>query len=80
MDSGRSTDAPTQLGTQAESLTDAATTSTEWALELRGLRREFGDTVAVDDIDLRVPHGSFLGVVGPNGTGEKTTALSMARG
>lgn len=49
------------------------------ALELRGLRREFGDKVAVDDLDLSVPAGSFYGVVGPNGAG-KTTALSMAVG
>jgi ABC-2 type transport system ATP-binding protein len=47
------------------------------ALELVGLRREFADKVAVDSIDLRVPPGSFFGLVGPNGAG-KTTALSMA--
>jgi ABC-2 type transport system ATP-binding protein len=50
-----------------------------WALELRGLRRVFGDKVAVNDLDLQVPHGSFFGMVGPNGAG-KTTALSMAVG
>ncbi|WP_154793521.1 ABC transporter ATP-binding protein [Occultella kanbiaonis] len=49
------------------------------ALELRGLRREFGEKVAVDDVDLAVPAGSFFGMVGPNGAG-KTTALSMAVG
>lgn len=54
-------------------------TTTPWALEMRGLRREFGDKLAVNDIDLRVPPGSFFGVVGPNGAG-KTTALSMAVG
>jgi len=49
------------------------------ALEMRSLRREFGDKVAVDDIDLSIPVGSFFGMVGPNGAG-KTTALSMAVG
>ena len=49
------------------------------ALELRALRRDFGDKTAVDDIDLEVPMGSFFGLVGPNGAG-KTTALSMAVG
>lgn len=49
------------------------------ALEMRALRREFGEKVAVDDIDLTVPMGSFFGIVGPNGAG-KTTALSMAVG
>lgn len=49
------------------------------ALELRGLRKRFGNTVAVDGIDLTIPAGSFFGVVGPNGAG-KTTTLSMATG
>ncbi|MBO3103929.1 ABC transporter ATP-binding protein [Cellulomonas fengjieae] len=51
----------------------------QWALELVDLRREFAEKVAVDDMVLRVPYGSFYGVVGPNGAG-KTTALSMAVG
>lgn len=49
------------------------------ALRLTGLRKAFGDRVAVDDVDLVVPPGSFFGLVGPNGAG-KTTALSMAVG
>ncbi len=35
------------------------------ALEIVGLRKAFGDTVAVDDVDLIVPRGSFFGLVGP---------------
>jgi ABC-2 type transport system ATP-binding protein len=49
------------------------------ALRLTGLTKAFGDTVAVDRVDLTVPAGSFFGLVGPNGAG-KTTALSMAAG
>jgi ABC-2 type transport system ATP-binding protein len=49
------------------------------ALTLLGLRKSFGDTVAVADIDLTVSRGAFLGLVGPNGAG-KTTLLSMATG
>ena len=49
------------------------------ALGLRGLRKTFGPTIAVDGIDLDIPAGSFYGVVGPNGAG-KTTTLSMATG
>jgi ABC-2 type transport system ATP-binding protein len=60
-------------------MSDDTAFSSDWALELRGLRRVFGDKVAVDDIDLAVPPGSFFGLVGPNGAG-KTTALSMAVG
>jgi ABC-2 type transport system ATP-binding protein len=49
------------------------------ALELNGLRKEFGPKVAVRDVTLAVPPGSFFGLVGPNGAG-KTTSLSMAVG
>jgi ABC-2 type transport system ATP-binding protein len=48
-------------------------------LSIEGLRRRFGSTVAVDDVDLEVPAGSFYGIVGPNGAG-KTTTLSMVTG
>src|SRR6476659_1009886 len=43
------------------------------ALETRGLRRTFGDVVAVDGIDLAVPRGSLYGFLGPNGAGKSTT-------
>jgi ABC-2 type transport system ATP-binding protein len=49
------------------------------ALELVGLHKRFGQKVAVADLSLRVPTGSFYGLVGPNGAG-KTTTLSMATG
>ena len=49
------------------------------ALQLAGLLKRFGETTAVDHVDLTVPRGSFFGLVGPNGAG-KTTSLSMAVG
>ncbi|RJQ86818.1 ABC transporter ATP-binding protein [Amycolatopsis panacis] len=49
------------------------------AMGLYGLTKRFGTTVAVDEVRLEVPRGSFFGLVGPNGAG-KTTALSMAVG
>ncbi|MBS1673208.1 MAG: ATP-binding cassette domain-containing protein [Actinobacteria bacterium] len=51
----------------------------EPALLVRGLVKRFGDTVAVDAIDLTVPVRSFYGIVGPNGAG-KTTTLSIIAG
>ncbi|QFG23358.1 ABC transporter ATP-binding protein [Actinomadura sp. WMMB 499] len=51
----------------------------EPALRADGLRRTFGDHVAVDDVHLTVPAGSFYGLVGPNGAG-KTTTLAMVVG
>ncbi len=49
------------------------------AVSVRGLRKAFGAKVAVQGLDLDVPHGCFFGLVGPNGAG-KTTSLSMMTG
>ncbi len=49
------------------------------AIEATALVKTFGDTRAVDGIDLRVPAGSIYGVLGPNGAG-KTTTLRMLLG
>ena len=49
------------------------------ALQLHGLSKEFGSTVAVNDVNLSVGPGTCWGLVGPNGAG-KTTLLSMAVG
>src|ERR1700678_999513 len=48
-------------------------------IEARGLRKAFGDKVALDGIDLRVEEGRILGLIGPNGAG-KTTALNAILG
>src|SRR5213083_852058 len=48
-------------------------------IEARGLRKVFGTTVALDNIDLRVEEGRILGMIGPNGAG-KTTALNAILG
>ncbi len=56
-----------------------AASSVTAAVAARELWKRFGVTVAVAGISLRVPAGSFFGLVGPNGAG-KTTALSMMTG
>jgi ABC-2 type transport system ATP-binding protein len=43
------------------------------AISTSGLRKVFGDLVAVDGLDLAVPRGSFYGFLGPNGAGKSTT-------
>ncbi|WP_327235501.1 ATP-binding cassette domain-containing protein [Streptomyces sp. NBC_01317] len=51
-------------------------TTTDLAIETRGLVKVFGGHRAVDGIDLAVPAGTVYGVLGPNGAG-KTTAVKM---
>ena len=46
-------------------------------LEARGLRKTYGDTVALDGVDLRVEEGRVLGIVGPNGAGKSTALHAM---
>ena len=48
-------------------------------IEARGLRKTFGTTIALDNVDLRVEPGRILGLIGPNGAG-KTTALNAILG
>lgn len=45
-------------------------------IEVRGLRKEYGDFVAVDNLSFSVDKGQIFGIVGPNGAG-KTTTLKM---
>jgi ABC-2 type transport system ATP-binding protein len=48
-------------------------------LECRGLRRRFGQLVAVDGVGFRIAVGETYGLLGPNGAG-KTTTISMIAG
>jgi ABC-type glutathione transport system ATPase component len=47
-------------------------------LEAVGLRKRFGDFVAVDDVTLSLAPGGSLAVVGESGSGKTTTALMLA--
>ena len=48
-------------------------------IEARGLRKVFGTTLALNNVDLRVEEGQILGIIGPNGAG-KTTLLNAILG
>ncbi|HRC62936.1 MAG TPA: ABC transporter ATP-binding protein [Dehalococcoidia bacterium] len=48
-------------------------------IEVEGLRKTYGATVAVDDVSLEVQQGEIFGLVGPNGAG-KTTAVECLQG
>ena len=46
---------------------------TDAAIQAEGLVRTFGETVALDGVDLVVPEGRVVGLLGPNGAGKTTT-------
>ncbi len=45
----------------------------DYAIEVDGLAKTFGDFTAVGHISFRVPRGSIFGFLGPNGAGKSTT-------
>ncbi|MEV0704326.1 ABC transporter ATP-binding protein [Saccharopolyspora sp. NPDC050389] len=56
-----------------------APTAGDLAARTAGLRKTYGRTVAVAGVDLAVPRGGVVGVLGPNGSG-KTTTIRMLLG
>ncbi len=48
-------------------------------LRIRGLRKRYGDVIAVDGIDLDAGAGECFGILGPNGAG-KTTTIEICEG
>jgi daunorubicin resistance ABC transporter ATP-binding subunit len=48
------------------------------AIEVRGLRKSFGQVVALDGLDLRVQTGTVFGLLGPNGAGKTTLVRILA--
>lgn len=58
--------------------TKQASTNTVFAIEARGLVKNFGKKRAVNGVDLLVPKGTVYGVLGPNGAGKTTTIRMLA--
>ena len=48
------------------------------AIETRGLAKRFGDTRALDGVDLQIRPGTVYGLLGPNGAGKTTTIRILA--
>jgi ABC-2 type transport system ATP-binding protein len=68
---GLPADAPASIdATDAPATTASAT---DPAVVVTGLRKTFGDFVAVDSIELTVQRGQIFGFLGPNGSGKTTT-------
>jgi putative spermidine/putrescine transport system ATP-binding protein len=53
--------------------------STDADIHLEGVTKRFGETTAVKDLSLTIPHGSYCCLLGPSGCG-KTTILRMIAG
>ena len=53
--------------------------TTQHALFVKGLRKSYGDVVAVDGLDLEMMAGECFGLIGPNGAG-KTTTIEICEG
>jgi ABC-2 type transport system ATP-binding protein len=62
-----------------DATTDPGGPDAEPVIVAHGLRRVFGDEVAVDHLELTVPRGSIYGFVGPSGSG-KTTTIRLLTG
>ncbi|HWD62386.1 MAG TPA: ABC transporter ATP-binding protein [Humibacter sp.] len=63
----------------ATALPDAATGIAHPAIAIHNVTKRFGDSIAVDDIDLQLAQGEFFALLGPSGCG-KTTTLRMVGG
>jgi ABC-2 type transport system ATP-binding protein len=62
---------------EADAVSAATVTpETDYAIEMDGLTRRFGDFVAVDNVSLKIPKGQLYGFLGLNGAG-KTTTIRM---
>ena len=49
------------------------TSDGDYAITARGLTKQFGSLIAVNNVDLNVPSGKIYGFLGPNGCGKSTT-------
>jgi putative spermidine/putrescine transport system ATP-binding protein len=66
------------LATQAPARPATERRAAAPAVSLRGIRRTYGDVVAIDDLDLEIGTGEFFTLLGPSGSGKTTTLRVIA--
>jgi putative spermidine/putrescine transport system ATP-binding protein len=66
------------LATQAPLRAEVDAPAAAAAVRLTGIRRAFGDVVAVDGVDLEIATGEFFTMLGPSGSGKTTTLRVIA--
>lgn len=49
----------------------------DYAIEVRGLTKRYGQRTAVEELSFVVPRGSIVGLLGPNGAGKSTTLRAI---
>src|SRR2546430_9072543 len=67
------------MATDTAPVQEADTTASTPDIRLAGVRKLYGDVVAVDGVDLDIRRGEFFTLLGPSGSG-KTTCLRMIAG
>ena len=55
----------------------SATANSEYAIDVEGLNKHFGDKHVVNNVSMRVRRGEIFGFLGPNGSGKTTTIRMM---
>lgn len=50
----------------------------DFAIEVKGANKHFGDFAALDDVDFTVPRGSLTSLLGPSGSGKSTLLRAIA--
>jgi putative spermidine/putrescine transport system ATP-binding protein len=66
------------LATQAPASSERASAAGAPAVRLTGIRRTYGDVVAIADLDLDIAEGEFFTLLGPSGSGKTTTLRVIA--